>query len=851
MTKFKQLSIVNIVLITFIFYIFITTTASALPQKTVPTTDIKIKNILILHSYHRGLMWCNNIEDGILSELHKIKNYELDIKTEYMDVKEYEENIYYEKLVDLYFYKYKNKKFDLIICTDNAAFNFLVHFRKKLFEDVPIVFSGVNNFNTYNVEDIYNMTGILEEEDIEGNLNLISSLHPNIKNITAVVDKSPVGNYMYNKLVEIKKNTNYNFKIHIIQEKSISDLIKTISELPASNALFFMASYLKNTDGSKIYLPQAIKYITPHVRIPIYGIWDTHISGGVVGGKITSSFKLGSSAGQAAKEILEGKSVNDISIKKNEGIEYVFDYAELKKFSINSNKLPENSTIFNTPPTVYSIAKKELQNIALAIIILFLIIIVILAINILKRKRLAKELGKSKNHLEENLKFLRTLLDTIPNPIYCKNIDGKYTECNKHFEKMFGLKREDILNKKFSEIYEGDYIKMFDLADLMLIKNGGTQMYESKIKSADNSKRDVLINKAIIYNSDNDINGIVGVIVDMTERRKREYKLNRMSKLRESIIELNQSILGLNNEELFSLILETAIDSIDGAKFGSILLLDKNNNLTMTTSKGYDEDKAKDFFIPLTDSFQWIKTKGNIKNTVIINNIHDSPEFRDIYRKGIKENWYINSCISAPIIIDNKLYGMLNIDSNKLNAFSEEDLEIMEYLRAQIEISITKHKLYEEIIYFSKYDNLTNIYNRKAFKDIFNKRFYGTTNFSLVMFDLNKLKFVNDTYGHVIGDYYIKTFVKALKAIINKNDIIARYGGDEFICISYDLEHILIAKFEALLEYFIQNPLKLEKNDVICSFSYGIAKCPEDSNSYDELIKIADQRMYLYKRNTR
>lgn len=848
MAKFKQLSIVTIVLITFIF---ITTTTSALPHKSLPTTNIEIKEILILHSYHRGLMWCNNIEDGILSELNKIKNYELDIKTEYMDVKEYDENIYYEKLVDLYVYKYKNKTFDLIICTDNAAFNFLVHFRKKLFEGVPIVFSGVNNFNTYNTEDTYNMTGILEEEDIEGNLNLISSLHPNIKNITAVVDKSPIGNNMYNKLIKIENNNNHNFKINIVQEKSIDDLIKTVAELPSSNALFFMASYLKNTDGSKIYLPQAMKYITPHMNIPIYGIWDTHVSGGIVGGKVTSSFKLGSSAGKAAKEILEGKSPNDISIKKSEGIEYIFDYTELKKFSINLNELPKNSTIINTPPTAYSIAKKELQNIAIAIIILFLIIIIILAINILKRKNLDKELEKSKNNLEVNLKFLRTLLDTIPNPIYCKNVNGEYTECNTHFEKMLGLKREDILNKKFSEVYGGEYTKLFDLADLMLIKNGGTQMYESKIKSADNSKRDVLINKAVIYNSDNDINGIVGVIVDMTERRKREYKLNRMSKLRESIIELNQSILGLNNEELFRLILETAIDSIDGAKFGSILLLDKNNNLTMTTCKGYNEDNAKEFSIPLTDSFQWIKTKGNINTTVIINNIHDSCEFTDIYRKDLKENWYINSCISAPIIIDNKLYGMLNIDSNKLNAFSEEDLEIMEYLRAQIEISITKHKLYEEIIYFSKYDNLTNIYNRKAFKDIFNKKFAGTTNFSLVMFDLNKLKFVNDTYGHVIGDYYIKTFVKALKAIISKNDIIARYGGDEFVCLSHDSEHILISKFEALLEYFIQNPLKFEKNDVTCSFSYGIAKCPEDSNNYDELVKLADDRMYLYKRNTR
>lgn len=673
----------------------------------------KNKEILILNSYHRGLDWSDRVEEGILSKLKNNKNDNIDIKIEYMDSKENEDSTYYQKLIDLYKYKYRNEKFDLIISIDNMAFNFLLDYRDKVFPKVPLVFCGVNDFYSYKLENLNNMTGVIEEMDIQSNVDLISSLQPSTKNIAVIADNSYIGNIVCNELKKVQGKNNIN--ITIIKEEFIKNTIDKINKLPPDSAVLFMATYLQNDNDIKIYTSKLIEYIRKNTDLPIYGIWDTAINRGVIGGKITSAFEQGKCAGELALRVLNGKSPNNIPIEKNYGMNYRFDYNQLKQFSINASKLPKGSIIINEPPSVYSVAKYKLKEAAYAVISVFMIIIAFLVMNILRRKKV-------------------------------------------------------------------------------------------------------------------------------------EEKMNRMSKLKESLLVINQSIIGINNiNELFNLILEKAIGSIKGASYGSVLLLDEDDNLRVAAYKQYDKEKIKKFSIPLKNSFIWIKTGGDIKNTVIIDDVYELDNITVVDLTSESRKWNIRSSISAPIIIDNKLYGVLNIDSNKKNSFTEDDLETLEYMRSQVEISISKHKLYEKITYLSRYDKLTNIYNRRYFEDIFCRKLKEDRNFRIVVFDLNGLKFVNDNYGHLTGDEYIKSFVNAITKIINSSDVFARYGGDEFIGIFCEELKPLNKKFEGVLSYLENNPIKFEDEFIICSFSYGIANFPEDSRCYDDLIRIADDRMYKCK----
>jgi diguanylate cyclase (GGDEF)-like protein/PAS domain S-box-containing protein len=476
------------------------------------------------------------------------------------------------------------------------------------------------------------------------------------------------------------------------------------------------------------------------------------------------------------------------------------------------------------------------------------IIVILLLIFTLRREQ--DMLQKSKKEHD----FLRILLDAIPNPIFSKNVHGEYIAFNTAFEQYLGLTKENIINKRDYEIIKETTTEIYDESNFELMQSRGKQAYESKVKYANGEEHDVLFNKATLIAKDSRVLGLVGVMLDITERKMFEKKISRTLNLNKAMLKVSQSITVINNiDELFGLIIEKAIGLIENAKFGSVLLLDENRMLKIVASKGYDIDAANDFSIPLDHSFQWLKTNGNIEKTIIINDIDELQGIKLVNISKDKNLYNVKSCISAPIMIENKLYGLVNVDSNYTNVFSDEDLGSLEHLRSQIEIAISKHKLYEETIYLSRYDKLTNIFNRRYFEEIFevyfNKALRYNEEFQLVIFDLNGLKIINDSYGHLAGDKYIVTFANKLKNNVRASDILARYGGDEFIAIYWgtNLKRLEI-KLDELLQQLKNNPFSFEGKEIECSFSYGIVSYPQEAQSYNQLVKVADDRMYENKR---
>ncbi|SKC83259.1 diguanylate cyclase (GGDEF) domain-containing protein [Maledivibacter halophilus] len=335
-------------------------------------------------------------------------------------------------------------------------------------------------------------------------------------------------------------------------------------------------------------------------------------------------------------------------------------------------------------------------------------------------------------------------------------------------------------------------------------------------------------------------------------------KLKNTNQIKEMMLEVSNSIIEIDNtEKFFNLILEKLIDIVDDGHKGSFLVLNKDNYLEYKASIGFNINDLKKIKIKLEETFLWKKSPQNISKPCIIDDIR-SFNSNSLNKKSFNalddiEALNIKTTLSTPVIIDDKLYGMINIDSLRKNAFNEDDLLIAEYFSNQISIAIKNHQLIEKILYLSRYDSLTNTYNRCYFeeivKNVYRKAIRYNEMFSIVMFDLNNLKNTNDTFGHVVGDMVISRFSEVIKDNIRESDLFARYGGDEFIAIFFnsnptDIEN----RLSNIVNYCNYHPLKVEGKDVYVSFSYGISHFPEESEDIDFLIKLADKRMYKYKK---
>ena len=159
----------------------------------------------------------------------------------------------------------------------------------------------------------------------------------------------------------------------------------------------------------------------------------------------------------------------------------------------------------------------------------------------------------------------------------------------------------------------------------------------------------------------------------------------------------------------------------------------------------------------------------------------------------------------------------------------------------------------DKTLYLSRHDELTNTYNRRHFEELFllstNDALKYNKGFSLIYFDIDNLKLINDNLGHYMGDQALLIFSKTIRDNIRVTDLFARYGGDEFVVALFNMENNLInEKIKNINEQLMKNPIRNNGKSYIVKFSYGISNFPEDGSGIKELINIADQRMYLDKK---
>lgn len=335
------------------------------------------KHILILNSYHNGLSWTDSTVNSIKRELLPDANLTLHI--EYMDTKRHFSEEYLELLKQYYLEKYKDKKFELIISTDNNAYDFLVENRNDIFGEVPVIFSGLNSI----IDPPKGYSGVFENFSFCATLQLIETHHPDYSKIVVVTDYSTTGESLVAALKKEIEQMDILLRYDIIRPKSIQDLKVQLSNLEPNCVVLYLV-YNRDFKGNYCTYEHGFSDVKPYCKLPIYCVWDFYLNRGAIGGSLITGRLHGKQVASLAKEVLSGTPIDEIPPLHAE-YEYEFDFDQLVKFDIRTKDLPKNSILINEP---YSLIKenKEIVVLTLTILILLTIIIIVMMINIHIRK---------------------------------------------------------------------------------------------------------------------------------------------------------------------------------------------------------------------------------------------------------------------------------------------------------------------------------------------------------------------------------------------------------------------------------------------------------------------------------
>ncbi|MDX9795555.1 MAG: ABC transporter substrate binding protein [Arcobacteraceae bacterium] len=551
------------------------------------------KEVLLVHSYDKSYKWSDDISKAIESTFEEYKSVTL--TTIYMDTKRVATPVYFKRLYELYKEQFKERKFDLIIASDNHALEFLNKHLDELFPNTPLLFCAINNFDMALVSNIERVTGVIEQVDLEKNFQLIRRLHPKLERLVIINDYSVTGLQMKKELEPyIKKYSQY-FQIEYLGNINMEEIKQKVSQEKGETVLLFVLLF-KDKTGKFFTYKESLKDIKQISAVPIYGLWDFYLGNGVIGGFVTSAKGQGEAVASMALEyLIKNRPIEDIPILQKSPNEYIFDYNELKRFKMNIEPHVGEYKIINEPITIYKEHRNFVMLTILTILVLFIIVLIMRA-NIQRRKLVEKDLSN-------RIKFDKVLLDTLPNPIYYKNTDGKILGCNLSFAKLFNHKKEEVIGKTAYDFYPEDIAKRNVQVDEELLKTQGTKTSEMTLHFND-KMRYFILNKAVYENIDETIGGIVCIMDDITQRVQEKQFLIQQSKLaemgdmvaaiahqwNEPLVELSAQVqdiaLSFQLEELKKIQMETFVkDSMVQIQYMSKTLSDFRNFLKPSTKK--------------------------------------------------------------------------------------------------------------------------------------------------------------------------------------------------------------------------------------------------------------------------
>lgn len=144
---------------------------------------------------------------------------------------------------------------------------------------------------------------------------------------------------------------------------------------------------------------------------------------------------------------------------------------------------------------------------------------------------------------QENLRFLQNLIDAIPNSIFYKDTNGIYQGCNSAFEKFLGLSKEEIIGKSVYDLYPEDLADSYRKMDQALFDKPGSEVYESSLLYVDGTRHDVVFNKATYTDANGRLSGLVGIVLDITKRKRAEEALKTEKERAEQYLNITEVIL--------------------------------------------------------------------------------------------------------------------------------------------------------------------------------------------------------------------------------------------------------------------------------------------------------------------
>jgi len=455
--------------------------------------------------------------------------------------------------------------------------------------------------------------------------------------------------------------------------------------------------------------------------------------------------------------------------------------------------------------------------------------------------------------VEEELLNLETLFSivfaNVPEAYYLSDLKGNFVDANRATERITGYKKEELIGKDFFKLNLFNLTDMAKVAKILLKNKIGMKTGPDGIILNRKDKRKVTVKLSTYPAKLKEKKLVLGVLEDINEYRKMQKEINIYKEYLEELVNGRTSKLKRANERLQKDIFmhqqdKEAIEkswqefaSIFNESPEAIAYTDEKGTILKINPRfselfGYtsEEIEGKNINEGLINPTDKMKEEIFLTKKMLIH--RSNINFETIRKKKDGTLFPVYLSVST-LVIDEK----------------------ERWIRIYVDVSEKKH-MEKQLIKLARVDSLTGCYNRRYALELIDRHFKlsqrNKSSILLAFLDIDDFKMINDTFGHDEGDKVLQEFTGLLKRILREVDIICRMGGDEFLLIFPDSSLKEVPLIKNRISKNLSQLNETIKKDYNIKFSIGFSEYLADKpKTIEELIRIADQRMYEEKKKNK
>ncbi len=480
--------------------------------------DQKARQILLLLSFDPLYPFASDVVNTLRNGLSQPLDMSLQVHAEFMDAEFHRSPEYIDAYRRMLSAKMENgERYDLIIAAGDAALTLVAGEQSNLFNDVPVVFMGVHNGDLVReLRTRGGYTGLQETLPVYEQIALLRNVYPGFERLHVITDGLPGYEPQMQQIRQAISSLGQTIVEHSLAKLSWEEMAQSLDTIRNEPVLLVSAREDRLKESRDF--PLAVRYLTLEAGAPIWHLWQQGIGSGLIGGVVVDLKASAQRAAAMGAMVLNHISPDDIQVEWHGDYKTLIDAQVVAHYGYKESAFPASVEWLNRDPDFYS---RYRTHILLALsFAVFCVAVGLFVWTENRRRRLSDE------QLDERTTLLQDILNSIPDLMFYKDVNGRYEFSNRRFNDFFGVKP---VGQTDYDLFDKETADFFRQKDSEAIGRRNANVNEEWVQGINGETILLETQKTPIFSKHGDVMGVFGLSRDITELKKAQENLEHLA----------------------------------------------------------------------------------------------------------------------------------------------------------------------------------------------------------------------------------------------------------------------------------------------------------------------------------